>query len=137
MNRPRREALGARLLGWLRPRRAAGALAWSDREFVQRLVQALERQGWQCVDEAAGRGFDLALRRERETHLLQHRAWRAKKVDLETLVELHEAMTARGAAGGIAVTTGAFGRRASAYAARANIRLIDGPLLDELLARRR
>lgn len=137
MNRPRHDNLAARLLGWLRPRRAGGALAWSEREFMQRLVQAFERQGWQRVDDAAARGFDLALRRERETHLVFCRAWRESKVDLETIVGLHQAMTARGAAGGIAVTSGAFGRRASAYAARANIRLIDGPLLEELVAPRR
>ncbi len=123
----------ARLLTLLKPRRDGRSAATAEREFAQRLAQAFQRQGWQVVDAAPGRHVDLVLRRERETHFVQWRGWREAKVDMEPLVGLQAAMAKGGAAGGIVVTQGAFGRRATAFAARSNIRLIDGPLLARML----
>jgi len=77
------------------------------------------------------------LRRDRQTHLVRCNSWRASKVGVEVVQELHDAMVARGAAGGIIVTSGRFSRAATAFAGGCNVRLIEGPALMEMITQAR
>ena len=107
-----------------------------SREFESLLGEAFRLQGFQAaqsVGVGAGAGVDLVLRRDRQTHLVRCNSWRASKVGVDVVQQLHDAMVARGAAGGIIVTSGRFGREATAFAGGCNIRLIEGPALVEMI----
>ena len=107
-----------------------------SREFESLLGEAFRLQGFQAaqsVGVGAGAGVDLVLRRDRQTHLVRCNSWRASKVGVDVVQQLHDAMVARGAAGGIIVTSVRFGREATAFAGGCNIRLIEGPALVEMI----
>ena len=110
--------------------------AWRD--FDAALCAALAQQGYQSVESGAARpdaGADRVLRKDRQTVLLRCRHWKVKKVTAG-MVQAHcDAMAARGAEGGIVVTSGRFSREAIAYAQLHNVKLIDGPVLDGLVGR--
>lgn len=108
----------------------------ASREFESLLGEAFCLQGFQAARSAgvgAGAGVDLVLRRDRQTHLVRCNSWRASKVGVDVVQQLHSAMVACGAAGGIIVTSGRFGRPATAFAGGCNIRLIEGPALVEMI----
>jgi len=114
---------------------APAGMGW--REFEVALFGALAKQGYQQVGSGAASrpevGADRTLRKDRQTVLVRSRHWKAEKVDA-AMVQAHcEAMSASGAAGGIIVTSGRFGREAIAYAQMHNVKLIDGPILRGLL----
>jgi len=120
--------------------RRPGARAGTDRkgwrELEPLLAQAFRLQGYQVIESARDRprpDGELALRRGRETVLVQCREWGSAKVGVEVVHALHRAMTSQGAAGGFVLTTGRFARQAVAYAASCNVRLIDGPGLHGLI----
>lgn len=108
----------------------------ASREFESLLGEAFCLQGFQAARSAgvgAGAGVDLVLRRDRQTHLVRCKSWRASKVGVDVVQQLHSAMVACGASGGIIVTSGRFGRPATAFAGGCNIRLVEGPALVEMI----
>ena len=127
--------------GFVRARRArrggrgrtTAAAALDRREFTHRVAQAFRQQGFQIVDAAASAEVDLVLRRDRETLLVLCKHWRSAKVGVDAMQRLHAAVAARGANGGIALTSGRFARAAVAFAGTSNIRLIEGQALQGLL----
>lgn len=125
------------LMPWRRRAAAAGgrtAQRMTEREFLHKLGIVLEQQGFQVVDASRSRWVDLVVRKQRETYLVMAREWQSPKVEPEPVRALYDAMVARNVAGGIAVTTGRFSRRAQTFAAANNIRLMDGEVLKPLLA---
>lgn len=108
-------------------------LTW--REFEKLVGEVFRMQGYEVAETGAvggDGGVDLVLRKDRETYLVQCKKWKAYKVGVETVRELHGVMAARGATGGFVVTSGRFTREAMQFANGLNIRLIDGA---ELYAR--
>jgi restriction system protein len=109
----------------------------SQREFNSLVAQAFRLQGYQIVDTGVSADADLILRRDRETLLVLCRHWNSTKVDVAPLTRLHAAIAARGANGGIALTSGRFARNAAAFAQSGNIKLIEGAALEGLLDKAR
>jgi restriction system protein len=108
------------------------------RQFEKLVSESFRMQGYQVTE--TGRtgpdgGVDLVLRKDRGTFLVQCKQWKAFKVGVETVRELHGVMAARGATGGFVVTSGRFSRAATQFATGLNIRLIDGPILHALIAK--
>ncbi len=113
-----------------------GNMSWQQFEFM--VSEAFRRRGYSVAEK--GRGgtvgvFDLVLKKQGETFLVHCKQWRAIKVGMRAVHELHEAMTARGAKGGFAVTSGVFTDEARAFAKARNIELMDGKVLRGLVRR--
>ena len=114
-----------------------GALnAMSGRQFEALVGEAFLRRGY-AVTGTGGGGADgegdLVLRMKGETSLVQCRQWRALKVGVNAVRELHGVMAAKGAAGGFVVTSGVFTEEAQAFARGKNIELMDGKALHALI----
>jgi restriction system protein len=77
------------------------------------------------------------LTRDGEKHLVQCKQWRAFRVGVEVVRECYCVMAAKGAAGGLVVTSGRFTDEAVAFAQGRNVRLIDGPKLHGLIRQAR
>jgi restriction system protein len=104
--------------------------------FEAQLAQAFQLQGYQISDNPAGGAggrVDMVLRRDRETFLVMYKQWKEPRIDVGPVQQLQRAMTARGAIGGIVVTSGRFSRAATAFASGCNIRLIDGRVLGGMI----
>lgn len=113
--------------------RAVADLSW---HAFERLVgEAFRRKGYSVIetDKGPDGGIDLILRRAGEEHLVQCKHWRANKVGVNIVRELHGVMASRGAAGGFVVTAGEFTAAARNYAHGRNIELVGGYELKLLL----
>jgi restriction system protein len=113
-----------------------GNMSWQQFEFM--VSEAFRRRGYSVAEK--GRGgtvgiFDLVLKKHGVTYLVHCKQWRAIKVGVRALHELHEAMAARGAKGGFAVTSGVFTDEARVFAKARNIELMDGKVLRGLVRR--
>ena len=131
----------------LRLRRAAGTAPGSTtasvdlqtlrwREFEILVGRAFELQGYHMNEPGAAgsdASIDLLMRKERQTYLVHCKAWRAEKVNIETVQAARAAMQARGAVGGFVLSAGRFSREAIAAASGYNVRVVDGPALQALL----
>jgi restriction system protein len=114
----------------------ASAMHWRT---VERLVgDAFRRRGYIVTGFGGSRAesatADIGLLRDRERFLVQCLHWRKARVGVPELIELSRIVTAQGARGGFAVTTGRFTREASAFARHAPLVLYDGRALPWLLA---
>lgn len=106
------------------------------REFEALIGRAFELQGFHMNEPGAAgsdASIDLLMRKERQTHLVHCKPWRAEKVGIESVQAARAAMQARGAVGGFVLSSGRFSREATAAASSYNIRLVDGPALQALL----
>lgn len=111
-----------------------GNMSWQQFEFM--VSEAFRRRGYSVAEK--GRNgmagvFDLVLKKQGETFLVHCKQWRAIKVGMGALHELHEGMSAKGAKGGFAVTSGVFTDEARAFAKIRNIELMDGKVLRGLV----
>lgn len=117
---------------------ARDGMTW--REFEMLVGEAFRLQGYQVTETGGGGadgGVDLVLRRDRETHLVQCKQWKALKVGVTVVRELYGVMAARSAAGGFVVTSGRFTREANEFASGRNVKLIEGPALMGLIKQAR
>jgi len=118
---------------------AAGASAISGmtwREFELLIAEGFRSRGFVVKDKGGqgpDGGVDLVLLKGNERFLVQCKQWRALKVGVTVVRELYGVMSAEGATGGIVVTSGAFTDDAKEFANGRNIKLVDGPLLREIL----
>lgn len=134
-------ALGRRrrqsLLSDVTSSNAANALDnMSWREFEVLVGEAFRLQGYVVTETGGGGadgGVDLVLRRDRETHLVQCKQWKAFKVGVTVVRELYGVMAVRGAAGGFIVTSGRFSREATEFADGRNVKLLEGKALLALI----
>jgi len=114
---------------------AIRGMSW--REFEMLIAEGFRRRGFSVQDKGgkgADGGVDLVLLKGSERFLVQCKQWRALKVGVAVVRELYGVMSAEGAVGGIVVTSGAFTEDAKDFAKGRNIRLVDGPLLQQILA---
>ena len=142
--------LGAGVSAWRRSRAshlfkddAAGGIArirvmsWSA--FEQLVGEAFRRQGFSVAENITGGpdgGVDLVLTKGTALHLVQCKQWRVWSVPVSVVRELKGVMAVRGAAGGFVVTSGKFTAEAIAFAARADIELLDGQRLAAMIPNR-
>lgn len=112
---------------------SASDMTW--REFEMLIGEAYRRQGYSVHETSPGPdgGVDLAMTKGGEKYIVQCKHWRAYKVGVPVVRELYGAMAARGAAGAMVVTSGAFTAEAKSFAQGRNITLIDGKALDKLI----
>lgn len=110
-------------------------LNWS--EFERFVCEAFRRDGYHTIEIPAdtGVGVDLTLRRNDQAFLVRYRHWKSRQTGLDSVRELHEAMTAAGADGGFVLTAGSFTQDARDFAAQSRIELIDGEALLHMIAR--
>jgi len=114
---------------------ALSDLSW--RQFELLVGKAFRRRGYSVAETGSGGaegGFDLVLKKEGKTYLVQCKQWRAIKLGVNTVRELHGVMAAHGATGGFVVTSGVFTEEAQAFAAGQNITLMDGKALHVLIS---
>jgi restriction system protein len=109
-------------------------LSW--REFEQLVGEGFRVQGYQVIETGGSGpdgGVDLVLRKDGDKFLVQCKQWKAYKVGVEVVRELYGVMAAKGAAGGFVVTSGQFTEPARGFAQGRNLKLVDGPVLLQLL----
>jgi restriction system protein len=114
--------------------RSISGMSW--REFELLVAEAFRRKGFTVRDQGGqgpDGGIDIVLLKGNERFLVQCKQWRALKVGVTVVRELYGVMSAEGATGGIVVTSGSFTEDAKEFAKGRNIKLIDGPVLQQLL----
>lgn len=105
-------------------------------EFEHIIGEHYRRQGYmaEVVGSPAGDGgVDILLNGHGQTLLVQCKHWKAFKVGVHEVRDLHSVVTSRRVSGGILITSGRFTAEAKAYAAETGIRLVDGAALSQLL----
>lgn len=132
-----RQRKGASLIGAATGASAAQRISgMSWREFELLIAEAFRRKGFTVRDQGGqgpDGGIDLVLLKGNERFLVQCKQWRALKVGVTVVRELFGVMSAEGATGGFVVTSGSFTGDARGFAKGRNIKLIDGPVLRQLL----
>lgn len=109
-------------------------MSWG--EFGLLVGEAFRMQGYKLMEQGDAQpdgSADLVLRKRGETFLVQCRQWKAHKVGVDGVRELHGVMVARGATGGFIVTSGRFTYEARAFTDGRNIMLVEGPELFGLI----
>lgn len=105
-------------------------------QFEHLIGEHYRRQGYmaEVVGSPAGDGgVDILLNGHGQTLLVQCKHWKAFKVGVHEVRDLHSVVTSRRVSGGILITSGRFTAEAKAYAAETGIRLVDGTALRRLL----
>lgn len=113
---------------------ALNDMSWTEFELL--VGEAFHLQGYKVVETGGAGpdgGIDLVLNKGSEKFLVQCKQWKAFKVSVTVVRELYGVMAAQGAAGGFVVTSGRFTEDAIAFAKGRNIKLVDGPLLHNLI----
>lgn len=112
---------------------ALNAMTW--RQFETLVGESFRRKGYSVTKTSGGSDsdFDLILKQQGKTFLVQCKQWRAIKVGVNTVRELNGVMTAQGANGGFVLTSGQFTDEAQAFARSQNIELLDGKALHALI----
>lgn len=112
---------------------ALNAMTW--RQFETLVGESFRRKGYSVTKTAGGSDsdFNLVLKRQGQTFLVQCKQWRAIQVGVNTVRELNVVMTAQGANGGFVVTSGLFTEEAQAFARNHHIELLDGKALHALI----
>ncbi len=109
-------------------------MGWPEFDLLVR--EGFRRRGY-AVSERAVAGAPnaelLTISRGREVFLVQCQHWRAFKLDVPAVRELHIEIANQGAAGGFVVTSGMFTPEATRFAEGRGISLIDGLRLYELI----
>ena len=108
----------------------AAAMSWRD--FSAALDRALVRDGY-TVKRLTGAAADFEATKEGRTFLVAARRWKAAGTGIEPLRELQDARESRDSTGAIYVVLGGVTANARDYAARQQIRIIDGTDLANLL----
>ena len=136
----RRGRRRARLAQALGEKDARSVEAMNRDEFGQLVREGFRLQGFDIREEGRGTaaaGMDLVLSRGKDTFLVQCEHWRASKVGVEVVRDMHGAMATHGAAGGFVVTSGQFTEAARDFAEGRSVRLVDGGRLRGLLQQAR
>jgi len=114
-------------------RDALRRMTW--REFERLVAQAFRDRGYDVTRSESGPdgGVDLVAGKGAERVLVQCKHWRAQKIGVKIVRELHGVVAAQGASRGSVVTSGVFTREARVFAQACSIELIDGNGLDTLI----
>jgi restriction system protein len=110
------------------------ATSWKDFEYL--VAEAYRRRGF-TVDYSLGKGsdggVDLVLRKDGRRSLVQCKQWKAFSVGRPVLQQMFGILADEGADEAIIVTSGRFTDEARAFASGKPIKLVDGPILLELV----
>lgn len=110
-------------------------LKWADFELL--IGEAYRRQGYQVTENGGGGadgGIDLIIHREGERALVQCKHWQVYKVGVKPIRELYGVLVAERADRAICVTSGTYTQEAKVFAQGKPIELIDGALLERMIA---
>lgn len=117
---------------------ALDGMSWQQFEVL--VAEGFRLQGYRVAETGGGGpdgGVDLVLSKPgtlgSEKFLVQCKQWRAYKVGVSVVRELYGVMAAKGAAGGVVVTSGRYTVEAVEFANGRNIKLIDGPKLHAMI----
>lgn len=112
---------------------AVRSMTW--REFERLVGQAFRGRGYDVTRSEQGPdgGVDLVATKDTERVLVQCKHWRAQRVGVKVVRELHGVVAAQRASRGYVVTSGVFTQEAWAFAHACSIELIDGNGLDSLI----
>ena len=108
-------------------------LNWKKFELL--IGQALREKGYKVIETVDGPdgGVDLVMEKEGRKTLVQCKHWKKSKVGVKEVRELNGVVAAKGAYGGILVTSGTFTSEALEFAKTTHIELIDGSALNRLI----
>ncbi|MDI6527190.1 restriction endonuclease [Pseudomonas otitidis] len=119
------------------PAKTLDGISW--REFELLVGEAFRRKGF-SVTERGGNGpvsgVDLELHLGTDKYLVQCKQLKALKIGVAVIREFFGVTAAEGAAGGFAVSSGAYTKKARAFAQRRNIQRFDRTLLKQWFANR-
>lgn len=109
---------------------AVKAMSWI--EFAAALEQGYRADGY-SVKRLEGANADFEIGKEWRTFVVSARRWKAARVGIEPLRDLHAVREAREVRGSIFVFAGEVTDNARAFAAEKRIDLVTGPELSRLL----
>lgn len=113
-------------------------MSWQEFELL--VEEYFRRRGYHAVRTGGNGpdgGVDIVLTSNNETYLVQCKQWKAQRLGVHTVRELHGVMAAQRAVGGFVVCAGRFTDEAKEFAQHVNIRLFDGPMLHRMIAEAR
>ena len=116
---------------WKRAKPVIPDMRWQEFELL--VGEGFRLQGFLVIEMGRRDGADLVLQKGEQKFLVQCRNWRAPKVDIGAVRELHTAMAAKAAAGGFVVTAGDFTAAAAEFANASGIQLVNGAKLLAML----
>lgn len=109
-------------------------MSWQ--QFEGLVTEFFRRRGY-SVNQTGGNGpdggIDIVLSKGNDKYLVQCKQWKAYKVGVQIVRELHGVMAASGAAGGFVVTAGEFTADAKEFAKGLNINLLNGAQLHRMI----
>ena len=113
---------------------ALRALSWQDFEHL--VLSTYDALGWSAslTQRGADGGVDIILERSREKLLVQCKQWKAQRIRVDTVRNLHSVIVTEHATGGIVVSCGTFTDDAMALAKTVGIECVDGAALLALIA---
>jgi restriction system protein len=111
------------------------ALSW--KEFEQLVAEAFRRKGYIVRENLTGGpdgGVDVELEKDGQSHLVQCKQWKVRKVGVSIVREMYGVMTARNASSVSIVSSGIFTQEVQNFAEDKPIDLIDGVQLTKLIS---
>lgn len=109
-------------------------MSWQ--EFEMLMVEYFRRRGYHALRTGGNGpdgGIDIVLTNNNETYLVQCKQWKAQRLGVQAVRELHGVMAAQRAVGGFVVCAGRFTDEAKEFAGQVNIRLFDGAMLYRMI----
>ncbi|HEX5286620.1 MAG TPA: restriction endonuclease [Polaromonas sp.] len=108
----------------------AGYMKWRDFEIL--VCEYFRRQGFKVLDNGDGGtdgSVDMLLQKGPDRYLVQCKHWRALRVGVQPVRELHGVIATGRVAGGFVVTSGEFTDEARHFSEGRELQLIDGKAL--------
>lgn len=108
----------------------AGYMKWRDFEIL--VGEYFRRQGFKVLDNGGGGPdgrVDVLLQKGSDRYLVQCKHWRALRVGVQPVRELHGVIAAGRVAGGFVVTSGEFTDEARHFSEGRELQLVDGRAL--------
>ena len=122
-----RQLWGKRLFSRNRTIREVKDLSWQD--FESYVAEHYRQQGFAVTEAGRGGaddGMDLILKRDGKVFIVECKQWRTQQVGVKIVDKLARVISAKGATGGILVTTGGYTAEAKSRARETAIELVDG-----------
>ncbi|PLW83336.1 DUF2034 domain-containing protein [Kineobactrum sediminis] len=109
-------------------------LPW--KQFEELVAEAYYRKGYtvrENPNQGPDGGVDIWMERDGESHIVQCKQWKARKIGVPTVREMYGVMVSEGANSVSIVTSGSFTRDAKRFSEGKRIELVDGPKLANLV----
>lgn len=109
-------------------------LPW--KQFEELVAEAYRRKGYtvrENLTQGPDGGVDIWMEKDGESHIVQCKQWKARKIGVPTVREMYGIMVSEGANSVSIVTSGSFTRDAKRFSEGKRIKLVDGPKLANLV----